>query len=141
MILSTSEKIRKPAGIGRKYLVITAVCAVISAVYEYFSFGVYSVSMICLCLYPFFLGALPFAFLKAHAKIPYPSLSSLNLWNAGVATLTAGSLVRGIVEIYGTTTPFLVFYDMAGIVFLAAGLGLWICSLLRQDGAGSGSKV
>lgn len=44
---------------------------------------------------------------------------SLNLWNSGVATLTAGALYRGIVNLSGrSTTLDQPYYYVAGI-FLA----------------------
>ena len=47
---------------------------------------------------------------------------SLNLWNSGVATLTAGALYRGIVNLSGrSTTMDQPYYYVAGI-FLALAL-------------------
>lgn len=47
---------------------------------------------------------------------------SLNLWNSGVATLTAGALYRGIVNLSGrSTTLDQPYYYVAGI-FLALAL-------------------
>jgi len=116
--LSISEKNKKISKTGKHYIAAAAFCLVFSVVYECFSHGVYSLSMICLCLYPFFLGVLPFVFLKADERISCPEQAAKNLWNSGVMTWTAGSLVRGIMEIYGTTTPFETVYTAAGILFL-----------------------
>lgn len=44
----------------------------------------------------------------------------------GIITLTIGSLVRGILDIYGTTNQKVTLYLIAGIVFLAAGIGSYI---------------
>jgi len=122
--LSTSERSETADHIGRNYLIVTAFCILFSAVYEKFSHGVYSLSMVCLCLYPFILGVLPFALFKVNRKYSRPEPAARNLWNSGVATLTAGSLIRGVVEIYGTTTPYASFYPAVGIALLLAALFL-----------------
>ena len=45
---------------GFVYLACGVSCAVVGAVYEYFSHGVYSFWMAYACLFPLVLGALPF---------------------------------------------------------------------------------
>ena len=46
---------------------------------------------------------------------------SNNLYNAGVATLTIGSLVYGILEIYGTTNSKVIVYFIVGVFLLILG--------------------
>lgn len=47
---------------------------------------------------------------------------TLNLWNSGVATLTAGVLYRGIVNLSGRSTTMDHPYYYFGIAFLALAL-------------------
>ena len=47
---------------------------------------------------------------------------SLNLWNSGVATLTAGALYRGIVNLSGRSTTMDQPYYYLGVAFLALAL-------------------
>ena len=47
---------------------------------------------------------------------------SLNLWNSGVATLTAGALYRGIVNLSGRSTTMDHPYYYLGVAFLALAL-------------------
>ena len=47
---------------------------------------------------------------------------SLNLWNSGVATLTAGALYRGIVNLSGRSTTMDQPYYYLGVDFLALDL-------------------
>ena len=52
---------------------------------------------------------------------------SLNLWNSGVATLTAGALYRGIVNLSGrSTTLDQPYYYVAGIFLALALISLFL---------------
>jgi hypothetical protein len=123
--LSTSERLNKT---GKHYAAATVFCAVLSAVYEALSHGVYSPFMVFLFLIPLLLGVLPFGILKIGQRVKNVEAAAVNLWNAGAATLTAGSLIRGIMDIYGTTTPFAMVYLMLGLFLLAAGAGLFLAA-------------
>lgn len=124
---------------GKHYVIATVFCAVLSAVYEALSHGVYSPFMVFLFLIPFLLGVLPFGILKIGQRIKNMEPAAKNLWNAGVATLAAGSLIRGIVDIYGTTTPFAAVYLTVGLFFLAASAGLFLAAQGREKRAEQGS--
>ncbi|MBR3357952.1 MAG: hypothetical protein IKG46_08970 [Solobacterium sp.] len=91
------------------WLMITLFCAVFAMVYEYFSFGVYSYHMIFLFAWPLFLGALPCFLLKRDIG---------RLWNDGVLLTTAGSLLAGIFEIYGTASTLTIWFWAAGGLLL-----------------------
>ena len=86
------------------YLLAAVCCAAFGAIYECFSHGVYS------C---FMLGALPFRLLQKRGKL-FPGKLAEGLICAGVATLAVGSIVQGILEIYGTTNPLVTGYWIAG---------------------------
>ena len=45
-----------------------------------------------------------------------------NLYHSGIAALTAGALVRGILDIYGTANGLTRLYWYAGVSFVAAGI-------------------
>lgn len=51
-----------------------------------------------------------------------PGRLPLNLYNAGIAALTVGSLMEGVLEIYGTTNDLLRIYWFVG--FGLAGIGI-----------------
>jgi branched-subunit amino acid transport protein len=54
-------------------------------------------------------------------KIKYiPNRISNNLYNAGIATFTVYCILRGILEIYGTTNKLINLYIVAGIFCLIA---------------------
>ena len=104
------------------YLLSAAGCAVFGAVYELFSHGVCSCFMICAFAFPLLLGAVPFFLLRKHGK-PFPGKAA-GLVHAGVAALTVGSVVQGILAIYGTTNPLTAVYWITGAGLTAAGWSL-----------------
>ena len=95
-------------------------CALFGAVYEAFGHGVYSYGMIYAFAFPLVMGVLPL-YLIDVLRAPYPGKTLRELWHAGIAALTVGSIVTGILEIYGTTNPLTIVYWILGAVFLAAG--------------------
>lgn len=76
--------------------------------------------MIFLFLFPLLLGAVP-AFSMSIAFVPVPSAAARCTWHAGVAALSVGSCLSGILEIYGTTSPYVWVYWAVGAALLLAG--------------------
>ena len=111
---------RSVSGISRKpyivWIMIAVFCAVFAAVYEMFSFGVWSAAMLSLPVYPLLLGAVPCALTGKGTN---------RIWTDGILLMTAGSLVKGVLDIYGTSGiwPF---------VMMAAG-GLLVCAGIYQS--------
>ena len=115
----TSDKARYRFSIGA-YLLAAVCCAAFGAIYECFSHGVYSCFMIGAFAFPLLLGALPFRRLQKSGR-PFPGKLAGDLICAGVATLTVGSIVQGVLEIYGTTNPLAAVYWIAGGLMTAVG--------------------
>ena len=86
-----------------------------SRIYESFSFGETSIHMHYLFALPLVGGSLLLLFMKI---IPNLSRLSLNLWNSAVATLTAGVLFRGIVNLSGRSTTLDQPYIYTSLGFL-----------------------
>ncbi len=123
----TSDKRAKPL-INSVYfnLGFAIFVALFGAIYEMFSHEVYSYYMIYAFGIPLVLGVLcqvltPVVFGK------FPGSIEAVLWNLSIVTFTAGSLLKGIVDIYGSSNHKLIIYPVAGcilallsvIVFLA----------------------
>lgn len=106
--------------VGKNYVLIAIGLAAFGAVYEHFSFGVYSNYMVYGFAVPLLLGALP-ALLFACSKRP-PMISNLakKLWRDGIAVLTVGSLFTGVIKIYGTDSNLCYVYAGAGVALLLA---------------------
>ena len=147
MTLSTSDnRYLKTSFI---YLIVSIVLMIAGAVYEHFSFGVYSYFMIYAFAIPLAGGALPFlakymkdmrganassgavevsAYSGAAARITASSGAAAETAAAGrheaiyhlaLATLTAGSIVHGILAICGRPNSLTVIYLIAGLLLLA----------------------
>ena len=110
----------------RNYTLVTLFCVVFGDVYEYFSFGVYSNFMVYAFAWPFVFGLIPallFAARKDGKMLESaPSIWPKRLWHTGVATLTVGSVFRGILDIYGTGSKLTKVYWIVGGVCLFLGL-------------------
>ena len=111
---------RIPLRIARNYLIVAAICAAVGVIYEYFSHNVWSVFMIGAFAVPLVLGVLP-NLVIAIGRLKTPGLAAENLYACGLATLTLGSLLKGVLQIYGTTNELLDYYWLVGAGF--AGLG------------------
>lgn len=118
---------------AKKYLWVTLFCVVFGAIYEYFSFGVYSNYMIYAFMIPFVLGVIPFFLIGRGGYEAEKRPRAIGIWNAGVATLTVGSFFMGILEIYGTTNGLAVVYLIVGIILLVIGMLTGISILLGGD--------
>ena len=124
----------KAAGEGRyasvigAYLLSTVACALFGAVYELFSHEVYSCFMVYAFAFPLLLGVIPF-FLRYRAVKAFPGKAA-DLIHAGVASLTVGSIVQGVLAIYGTSNPLTAIYWAAGAALSAAG---WLMTVPRKQ--------
>ena len=103
---------------AKRFTAIAAFCLLFGAVYECFGHGVYSVFMLGAFIVPLLFGALPAWILsKRDAR---PRTAARWLWYIGVALLTVGSILQGVVEIYGTTNRLIALFPVAAAVVLAA---------------------
>jgi len=113
-----------------KYLLASIVIAAAAAVYGLFSHGVYSYYMTYAFMIPLLGGALPHliaAMKRAEEQAgasDIPAAKDTQL--AFVATLTAGSLLKGVLDIYGTTNRLLIAYPVMAVLILAAALTVLI---------------
>ena len=120
MILSTSNR-NKKAELQRVFngLIISIGCAAFGGIYEIFGHGVYSGYMIYAFMLPLLLCVIPGALMILFDKPALPEIPR-HLWNYAVATLTVGCILKGVLEIYGTTNRHLIIYPiLAGILSLA----------------------
>ncbi len=110
---------------ARNYAVMAAICLLIGIVYELFSHGVISVSMIGAFAVPLILGALP-NLIIGLAKLKIPGCASEDLCACGIITLTTGTMFKGVLDIFGTTNSLLKYYFIAGTVFFIIGAVLYL---------------
>ena len=128
---------------GMKYLAASIVIAAAAAVYGLFSHGVYSYFMTYAFMIPLLGGALPHLIAamkradsdtenstdepeeyteskaqKGLAKISDAKDTELAI----IATLTAVSLLKGALDIYGTTNRLLIAYPVIALLILGIAL-------------------
>lgn len=112
---------------ARALLAAAAFCAVFGAVYLHFGHGVSSPYMAWLFAIPLAGALAPYALvLPAHPGW-LPPRAAGTLWRCGAATLTVGSCLRGVFDIYGTSAALVGVYAPAGFALctLAAGACLY----------------
>ncbi len=105
-----------------RWLLLSLGVVLFSAVYEFFSHGVYSPYMLYAFLFPLAGGAVPALAIALRSKGFFPGEAARSLYQSALATLTVGSLFAGALEIYGTTSPLTCVYWIASGLFLAASL-------------------
>ena len=114
-----SKKALKTAFI---YLLISFFCILFGAVYEKFSHEVYSFYMIYAFVFPLAGGTLHFFMIAlSKAEKYYPGVFAESIYHSGIATLTVGSILHGVLDIYGTSNRLLILYWIIGAVLTIVG--------------------
>ena len=106
--------------IALNYLAASVICAATGLIYELFSHGVWSTYMTLGWVFPLVLGALPNLIIRLTGG-KEPGAAAENIYACGIATFTAGCMLKGVLEIFGTTSHLLKVYPIAGTVLIAAG--------------------
>ncbi|MDG4477549.1 hypothetical protein [Streptococcus parasuis] len=101
------------------YLAMTAFLFIFSRIYESLSYGEVSIFMHYMFCATLVGGILLLGLLQVK-----PNLSRItyNLWNSSIATITAGCLLRGIINLSGRSTTLDQPYWYVGAGFLALSL-------------------
>ena len=122
MYISDTDVIAKRAKrTALVYACVSAFCAVFGVVYECFGNGVYTFFMLGAFVFPLVLGFLPFFLCALRPPRVYPDTFVRTVWHCAVATLTLGSIYKGVLVIYGTDNRWsLVYWIAAGVLALAA---------------------
>ena len=115
---------------GMKYFAASIVIAAAAAVYGLFSHGVYSYFMIYAFMIPLLGGALPHLIAAMKEK----KIDAKDTQLAIIVTLTIGSILKGVLDIYGTTNRLLIVYPVAALLVLAAALA----TIIKRSGSISG---
>lgn len=97
------------------YLALTSFLFIFSRVYESLSYGETAFHMHYLFCVTLIGGSLLLGLMTIHRTL---SRLTYNLWNSGVATITAGFLLRGIINLSGRSTTLDQPYWYVGAGFL-----------------------
>lgn len=96
-------------------IVFSIIILLFGIIYEVFSHGVISYFMIFAFLIPIINFLINILFIKCNIKVFH---ISKNIFTAGVITLTLASIVKGVLDIYGTTNKLIFIYPVVGIILL-----------------------
>ena len=113
-----------------RYFAASIVIAIAAAVYGLFSHGVYSYFMIYAFMIPLLGGALP----HLVAAMKGMEIDAKDTQLAIIATLTIGSILKGVLDIYGTTNRLLIVYPVAAVLVLATVLA----AMIKRSGSIAG---
>ena len=114
------------------YFCISMFCALFGWVYEMFSHGVYSNYMMYAFLFPLIGGTL-YNLTLYCLRFRLQRGLSLIFYNTGIAALTIGSIVRGILYIYGTDNILANVYRYAGVILVCLGVVFYAVDRRDQD--------
>ena len=104
--------------------VVAIITLVTGSVYEFFSHQVYSPFMYLLFMIPLVLGVVPNLIAKMTRKTFLESEDAQAAYKMGVLTFIFGSFLKGVFDIYGTSSVYPTLYLPVGEVLLVAALGL-----------------
>lgn len=102
---------------AQRYQLAALLALIFGAVYEHFSFGVYSYYMLYAFVFPLVGGAVP-ALAIALTNLPIPGWTTRSVYAAAIATFTIGSIMQGVLDIYGTTNRLIRWYWVAGVILI-----------------------
>ena len=137
-MFTSADRKRSDLDIAFIYLAISVAVALFGGIYERFSFGVWSYFMVYAFMIPLAGGALPFmighfrnkradhsdmdgaAGKKTMASAKAETINGRMLHHAAMATLTTGSIIKGVLDIYGTTNRLLIGYAAAAAILIIA---------------------
>lgn len=123
---------KKYSKIALIYLCISIFLALFGAVYEHYSFGVYSYFMLYAFGFSLVGGAFPATILALWGNGRQPWVWTAWLYRSGIATLSVGSIIRGVLAIYGTGNVLTDCYWYVGGGLCVLGGALYIFSLVRN---------
>ena len=107
------------------YITFTIFIFIFGIIYEIFSHQVYSPFMYLAFLIPLLGLIIKLVLVK---KEIIPTKVSDNLFNSSVLTFTLGSIIKGFLDIYGTTNSLISIYIILGSLYILLSL-----ITMRQD--------
>ena len=117
--------------IALNYLAAAVICAATGLIYELFSHGVWSTYMTLGWMFPLVLGTLPNLIIRLTGA-KEPGVAAENVYACGIATFTVGCMLKGVLEIFGTTSHLLKVYPIAGTALIAAGAIIYLFGMKKE---------
>ena len=118
-----------------KYFGYSIFFLVFGIIYECFSHEVYSNYMMYAFLIPAILGCLVYGILYFINKEKIINKFASKIYNSSIITFTLGSIMKGVLEIFGTTNNLIDVYFNLGIILLFISLIINIIYILNEKKA------
>jgi len=111
-----NNKIKKTAAV---YTAVIAVCAAITNIYALFGHGKRSDYMDLMFVCPLICGLIFCVICRIEKGF---SRRGANLFHSGTAAITAGLMLKGIMEIAGTDSAFIKYFWLSGAALIIIGI-------------------
>lgn len=133
MNTNTSEKKinEKALKTGFIYLIFATFVALAGFIYEQFSHNVFSYFMLYAFAFPLF-GAILYLSLAMSKTKFYPCIVTGQLLVATVSTFCVGSIILGVLEIYGTTSFLSDIYWYVGAALVVAFCVSFVVDIIKN---------
>ena len=117
-----------------KYLIMSIFFLVLAMIYESFSHGVFSPYMVFAFLIPLLMGFLIYSIIYCTKINNFFSAFSTKIFNSAILTFTIGSVIKGVLDIYGTTNNLVYNYFGLGVVLLIISIVINIKYNIKRKG-------
>lgn len=105
------------------YICVSAFTAFFGAVYSAFGHGVVSYPMRLAFLFPLLMGLIPSLICFLNNNGLFPKLPARYFWHSSISIFTVGSVLQGVLDIYGNSVnPYPRIFIIIGCVFAAAAI-------------------
>ena len=113
-------------------MAVSLICLAFGWGYELFSFGVYSNYMIYAFVFPLVGGAAFWLWVGTTRRGLRWNKTFVKSQAAAIAAWTVGSMFKGVLDIYGTSSGRTAVYWAAGAVFAAAAAAALLAANVRR---------
>jgi predicted permease len=131
-ISDTNQDRRKIYKTALIFLAVSLFCVIFGLVYAVFSHGVHSNYMTFMFAYPLIGGTVAYLLIGVVPGLRMPGRFVKNIYNSGIATLTVNSLLEGIFDIAGTSSPYQPVLVAAGVVMVLVGAAGYFVTQLKH---------
>jgi len=114
------------------FLAVSLFCIVFNFIYAKYSHDVNSNYMTFMFAYPLIGGTMVYLLIGAISKARMPGRFVVNVYNSGIAALTVGSMLKGIFDIAGTSSPYQPVFGVAGILMILLGVVGYVMVQLKN---------
>ena len=116
----------------KKYITLTLFFIVFSNIYELFSHEVFSGYMVYSFAFPL-IGLIIYTAIYLTNTSKHISILSSQLFNSFILTSALGSVMKGVLDIYGTTNSLINYYQILGLILLITSIITNIISCIWRE--------